>query len=58
MQDRAKKIPKIASREEMILLHQEFAKKVADSGLTEQDIREATKRAVSDVRKSRYSSGH
>lgn len=57
MQD-AKRAPKAISREEMSLLHQEFARKATESGLTEQDIREATKKAVSDVRKSRYSSGH
>ena len=54
MQD-AKREPKIISREEMSLLHQEFARKVAESGLTEQDTKIATKKAVSDVRRSRHS---
>ncbi|OPX92349.1 MAG: hypothetical protein A4E53_00548 [Pelotomaculum sp. PtaB.Bin104] len=54
----AKRTKIIELKEQMRMLHENFAKKVTDSGLTRQEIEEAVRKARKDVRKAHRSSGN
>ena len=58
MSTATKRIKVTELREQMKALHEKFAKKVAASGFTHQEIEEAVRKARKDVREARRSSGN